>query len=423
VLEQIVRGPLLIVREADAVEFHADGALAAGTGGLLAFAGPWLNLLANLPADAPAPVRSAGVMLPPFIDLHTHVSQHPIRGHFVDGVPADAPRGRLVEGLQRNVFPAEIRCADPAQAQSVARAFLADTLQHGVVGGAAYMTSSAAATEVALAELPAYWHVGQVLMDQNCPAELQVQPNQVPQDTEKLAARYGDRVIVTDRFALSTTTPLRRLAASLAARLGLRTQTHLNEQTAEKATVEKVLYPGASSYTDIYRRDGLLDHDCILAHCIHMRPDEWSMVADSGSAIAHCPSSNLLLGSGVMALDEVLDRNIPYAIATDVGASPTVSMLAEMARFLVVHDGRSARATACEALYRATLAPAQLLGLKDIGRLEAGRPMSFIEVGVSVQTPIGEMSSEQAIRSLLPTDLDSPSPSVQRVILGGQRVV
>ena len=76
-----------------------------------------------------------------------------------------------------------------------------------------------------------------------------------------------------------------------------------------------------------------------------------------------------------MSLDAVLSHKISYAIATDVGASPTVSMLAEMNRFLQVHAGRSKHATPSEALYRATLAPAEILSL-EMGCLETGKPAS-----------------------------------------------
>ena len=156
-----------------------------------------------------------------------------------------------------------------------------------------------------------------------------------------------------------------------------------------------------------------------LAHCIHMKPEEWQILVSTGSAIAHCPTSNLMLGSGLMQLDRVLDLKIPFAIATDVGASPTVSMLAEMQRFLQVHSGRSARATPSEALWRATLAPAQILGLDgSFGRLEPDRPASFIEVEAAA--PSQDMTADDVIRLLLPSDIDNPRPTILRVTLGGK---
>jgi guanine deaminase len=421
VLEQIVRGPLLIPRDDGVVDFHADGVLAAGKGKIL-YAGAWSGLKCQLGHDLPPVRTSDGVMLPPLLDIHTHIPQHPIRGRFSEGVRDDEPGGKLLNSLKRNVFPAEARCSDEECALRVTKEFLDDTLSHGVVGGAAYMTVSVIATEAALSVLPDYWSVGLVLMNQNCPLDLRTDEVSLEADVERLANKFGRRLIVTDRFAVAVDTPLRKRAVALAKRFGLRTQTHLNEQTAEKHFVENTLYPDAASYTDVYRRDGLLDHQCILAHCIHMREDEWKILHDTGSSIAHCMTSNVLLGSGRMPLDAVMERGIPYAIATDVGASPTVSMLAEMQRFVYEHKGHTSRATPSEALYRSTRAPADILGLSEmVGTLQIGSPMSFIEVEQSAVLPECG-SSDDVIRTFLPDDADSPPFAVRRVTIQGRAV-
>lgn len=428
-IDKIVRGPLLVPRDGGNVRCYQDGAIAIDSGGTIAFAGDWSELYPKLPADGPVVRPSEGVMLPPLLDVHTHIPQHPIRGGFLAGVEDQCPHGRLLAGLQRNVFPAEAKCSERRYARGVIEDFAADALAHGVAGGAAYMTVSAKATEMALEILPETWSVGLVLMNQNCPGDLRTDEDALASDVERLAGRFGRRLIITDRFAVSTSSELRRKGSALAGRFHLGTQTHLNEQTAEKRLVERELYPGNQSYTDVYLKDGLLDYGCILAHCIHMTAQEWKIVADSGSAIAHCPTSNQLLESGVMELDEVIERRIPYAIGTDVGASPTVSMLAEMGRFLRVQWGRSGRATPSEALYRATLAPARILGMESkLGRLEEGYPASFIEVDriTAVRDEWGEnamRSADDVIRSILPADLEDPRRNVRRVTLRGKAVL
>lgn len=417
-IAQIVRGPLLVPRASGRVDFFPDGALTSDEAGVLQHACDYAEIERSV--DARIVRKSDGVMLPPLLDAHIHIPQHPIRGHFVDGIPDDAPGGKLLNGLQQNVFPAEARCHDPAYAKSVIDAFASDTLSHGVVGGCAYMMVSPRATDVALATLNDLWSVGMVLMNQNSPEDLTTDERTVERDLDALARKYGPRCVITDRFAVAVDSRLRQRASKLAATHGLRTQTHLNEQIGEKDFVERELYPDAKSYTHVYLDDGLLDHRCILAHCIHMRDDEWSIVRDTNSVVAHCPTSNLLLGSGTMSLDALIDRGIDFAIATDVGASPTVSMLAEMSRFLSVHAGKSSRATPGEALYRATLAPARILGIDSrVGLLEAGRPMSFIEVAGDVSKAA---TADDAIRAILPVDLDSPMASVERVTLAGKVV-
>jgi guanine deaminase len=392
---QTILGPILNPRASGSVDFIKDGAIACDDAGTITYIGRAATCPPSL-ASSRNRRDANGIILPPFLDAHTHIPQHPIRGHFLDGVDANPPEGRLIAGLNRNVFPAEAKCADPTPVEWVLNDFHRDTLAQGVVGGAAYMTVHPVATRIALLMRPdigRLWSIGLVLMNMNCPPQLRTNEATIERDLREFAGffellggvprpgRDCKRFIITDRFAVAVDSKLRRLGVSIAKEFDLRMQTHLNEQVREKQFVERKLYPDAASYTDVYHRDGLLDCDPILAHCIHMTPAEYDLVARTGSHVAHCPTSNTLLASGVMSLDEILDRNIDYAICTDVGASPTTSMLAEMAQYLKVHAGRSKHATPQEALYRSTLGPARMLRLaNEVGSLEPGMPMSFIEV-------------------------------------------
>lgn len=401
-LSQTILGPILNPRSDGSVDFFADGALACDSLGTITYIGP----RETAPPTLSPSRKSQGIVLPPFLDAHIHIPQHPIRGRFMDGVGANPENGRLLAGLNRNVFPAEAKCADSAIAEQVIRDFEWDTLTQGVVGGSAYMTIHSDATDIALSTLNEFWHVGLVLMEMNCPEYLRVDRDTIEYKMRQLADQFGQRYIVTDRFAVAVDSSLRQMAVQVARDFGLRMQTHLNEQIREKEFVEKQLYPHAKNYTDVYQRDGLLDRRPILAHCVHMRDDEWHLLQRSGGMVAHCPTSNTLLCSGIMPLDELKSRNIPYAICTDVGASPTTSMLAEMSQFLKIHATGSKYATPQEALFRATLAPAQLLGLSDrLGEFEVGKPMSFIEVS----TP-GEHFTEAddaILRGLLEFSVDA----------------
>jgi guanine deaminase len=393
---QTILGPILNPRADGSVEFVPDGALSCDESGLIEYIGP----AASLPRTIQPQRRSSGVITPPFLDAHIHIPQHPIRGRFVEGVGGNPPEGRLIAGLNRNVFPAEARCADPHVVEQVVETFLADTLANGVVGGSAYMTVHPAAARVALERLPSEWSVGLVLMNQNCPPTLRTDETTLDADVAALADDFGSRFIITDRFAVAVDTPLRARAVALAARHGLRMQTHLNEQLREKAFVEKRLYPHYRNYTDVYLHDGLLDRDAILAHCVRMSGEEFDVIADKGSSVAHCPTSNTLLGSGIMPLDELVSRGIDYAICTDVGASPTVSILAEMAQFLKVHAGRSRHATPSEALFRSTFAGARVMHLEDrLGTFAVGRPLSFIEIECEAIPPMAR--ADDVILALL----------------------
>jgi guanine deaminase len=405
----IIRGPLLNPREDGRVEFIADAVVVSDEHGRIAHVGPWRSEL----GDAR---RSDGIICPPFLDAHIHIPQHPIRGRFMEGVEPDPPEGRLIAGLNRNVFPAEARCADPQYAREVIRTFLDDTLAHGVIGGAAYMTVHREATQLALEMLPERWSVGLVLMNRNCPPDLRTDEANLERDLSELAEQFGRRLIVTDRFAVAVDPSLRRRAVAIAKHFDLMTQTHMDEQVPEKQLVERTLHPDAGSYANLYARDGLFDQPCIVAHCVQTRDEEFDLLRQRGCTIAHCPTSNTLLGSGIMPLDRVREHGLEYAICTDVGASPTTSLLAEMAQFLTVHAGRSRHATPGEALYRTTLAPARILGLEDrLGSFEAGKEMSFVEL--RLDAPIVQSAdADQVISSLL----SGPTDKVIRVTLRGR---
>ena len=371
----VLRGPVLIPKRDGTVDFLPDGVLAGDT--RVSFVGPWDEFVARH-GEAGGVERVDGLILPPMLDLHTHVPQYPIRGRFGEGVPDDAPGGRLLAALNRNVFPAETRFESLDYARRVVDAFAADTLANGVVGGSVFLTVHAEAAFDALHRLGPLWHGGLVLMDQNCPPDLRNGPYVQP-DLRNLAESLGKRLVVTDRFAVACSSALRQYGASVAREFDLITQTHLNEQPAEKLFVEETLYPDAESYTHVYLRDGLLDTRPVLAHCVHMTAPEWDVLQSRRATIAHCPTSNALLGSGIMPLDTVADRGLAYAICTDVGASPTQSLLAEMAMYLLVHAGRNRHATACQALWHTTLGPAVALGVDDrVGTLEIDGPMSFV---------------------------------------------
>jgi guanine deaminase len=411
----LIRGPILNPQRDGSVQFIADGLLAGDERGRISYVGPY-----NGASDFE---RAVGVICPAFLDNHIHIPQHPIRGRFMEGIGSNPAEGRLIAGLNRNVFPAEARCADADYTKQVVRGFLDDTLSKGVIGGAAYMTVHAPAARIALEMLPKTWSVGPVLMNQNCPEYLRTDESTWQRDLEALAKDFGRRVIVTDRFAVAVSSAMRRSAVQLAHKLGLRMQTHLNEQLPEKRFVEKTLYPDAGTYTGLYERDGLLDCDPILAHCVRMSMGEFMCVSwHPGADIAHCPTSNVLLGSGIMPLDQLEKNGIDFAICTDVGASPTTSILCEMAMFLTVHhDSKSRWATAEQALYRTTLGAARMLGLDGIGSFEVGKAMSFIEIACDVPG-IERLSGAQVIRDRvlqMPTMSAGLAKSLEKLKLDG----
>jgi guanine deaminase len=195
------------------------------------------------------------------------------------------------------------------------------------------------------------------------------------------------------RFAVACSEKLMRGAAELAARLGAYLQTHLAENREE---LEKVhhLYMGARDYTHVYEKCGLLTPHTVLGHCIHVNPREIAAIAAAQSSVAHCPSSNLFLGSGLMKLDQLLKAGINIGLGSDVAGGPELNMWQVMRAAIEVQKARSAYEPnlrplrPSEAFYLATHGGARTLGKsRIIGTLDSGKEADLIVVDLPALLP------------------------------------
>jgi guanine deaminase len=116
--------------------------------------------------------------------------------------------------------------------------------------------------------------------------------------------------ILTPRFALSCTRDLLTCLGALAAsEPTLRIQTHISENEAEVIETLKT-FPEAKSYTDLYDMYGLLRHNTILAHAVHLTKEEVELIKRRGAGISHCPTSNFNLNSGIAPIGYFLDKGV-----------------------------------------------------------------------------------------------------------------
>jgi len=343
---------------------HVDGGVRVRAGRIEAV-GPIERVAQGLEAET-----LDGVIVPGFFDVHIHWVQHQVRGAF---------HADLLTWLTQHIWPAEMAYADPTRARSDAQTFFADLLRAGTVGGMAYSSVHPEALGAAFACARGRWRIGNAVMTEGAPAALIGAKPMALSVIADLAARYGaERFVVTPRFALNCSPDVLAGLGALARAGGYWIQTHLAESPAELAAVAR-RFPEALDYTDVYDRAGLLGPRTVLGHCIHLGAREWDCLAARGCGIAHCPSSNEALGSGRMDLAAVRARGIRYALASDVGAGPSVSLLHVMQCFLVQHRAAGERVSAIEALYRATLAGAELLGWSaESGNLAPGKRADFV---------------------------------------------
>jgi guanine deaminase len=194
---------------------------------------------------------------------------------------------------------------------------------------------------------------------------------------EALIARWHGKgrlaYAVTVRFAPTSSPEQLALAGRLcAADPSLYMQTHLAENRAEVAWVRE-LFPAARSYLDVYARAGLLHAKSVFAHGIWLEDADRTALAAAGAQIAHSPSSNLFLGSGLFAWRAAEAAGVNVSLASDVGGGTSLSMLRNMAEAYKVQALAGERLTAWKALHAATRGAAEALGLAgEIGSLEPG---------------------------------------------------
>ena len=132
--------------------------------------------------------------------------------------------------------------------------------------------------------------------------------------------------IVTPRFVPSCSSPLLAGLGALAKESNLPIQTHLSENASEIALV-RTLFPSHTSYSHVYDTHGLLTPKTVLAHCVHLSPDERSLLKKTGSKVSHCPVSNTSLSSGLCPVRQLWDDGIDVGLGTDVSGGYSASIL------------------------------------------------------------------------------------------------
>jgi cytosine/adenosine deaminase-related metal-dependent hydrolase len=161
--------------------------------------------------------------------------------------------------------------------------------------------------------------------------------------------------------------------AELARKYGVRLHTHLAETKDEDEYCQQIY-----GKRPLQLKEDLdwLGPDVWYAHGIHFNDDELKLLAQTGTGVAHCPASNMRLGSGIARIPDMLKLGVPVGLAVDGSASNDSSdMVGEMRQALLlhrVHSGADA-ITAEQVLEIATLGSARLLGRTDIGSLEVGK--------------------------------------------------
>lgn len=307
------------------------------------------------------------LICPGFIDTHLHLPQFDSIG--IDGL-------ELLDWLDRVIFPAETRWEDAEYAGAMTERVLDQLASFGTTSFAAYATVHHEATRRAIDAVKARGiraMVGQVLMDRNAPTELVRPFRQLIREAKALFDDAGGRVevAVTPRFAVSCSGDLLEASGQLRMTTGAPVQTHLAETRRECALIGE-LFDGMP-YTEVYRGSGLLGPRSILGHGIWLDDDDRTMLAESGSIIAHCPTANLFLDAGRHDRAESLAAGVTVTLGSDVAGGPDRSMVRVAQAMIETAKNRGdTPPTASQAWYQITRGNAEALGWGGSGMQAAG---------------------------------------------------
>lgn len=368
-----------------------------------------------------------GLLLPGLIDTHVHFPQMRVIGGL--GMP-------LLDWLERCSLPEEARFASRDYAVEVAGEFVSQLLASGttsaMVFGAHFASAMDAFFETAgRAGLRAT--SGLVVSDRILRADLLTTPQRSYDEGRALADTWHGvgrlRYAVTPRFALSASEAMLESCQQLVKDVpDVFVTSHVNENLREIAEVA-ALFPDSRDYVDCYDRYGLLGRRTILAHNLHATAAELNALAAAEAAVAHCPTSNSSLGSGMFPLRAHLDAGVRVALGSDVGGGTGLSLFKEglQAYFmqqLLGADG--VPLTPAHMLHLATAAGAAALDLQDtVGDLSVGKSFD----AVLVQPPAGstlDVSLKNAADpedALAKTFALGTTYDVAKVWIGGDQVV
>jgi guanine deaminase len=359
------------------LEAHADGALAHEQGKIVA-CGDYAEVRAAHPEAEVRDLRG-GYLLPGLIDTHVHFPQVRVLGSF----GCD-----LLDWLKRFTIPEEERFADRAYASQIAREFVHGLLSHGTTTALAFGSHFSAATAElfeAAEESGLRLFSGLVLSDRNLSEKLHVSPDEAYWQSRDLIGRFHGRgrlhYVVMPRFALSTSEPMLQVCRTLFKEdVTLGFTSHINENPREVAEV-KSMFPWAGDYLEVYERFDLMDRRSVMAHNVQGTDSEIERIGQHDATVAHCPSSNAFLGSGIFPMARHQRLGVRVSLGTDVGGGTGFGMFKEALQTYLMQRvaAEPLMLNPGQLLYLATRAGAEALGIGgQTGDFVTGKDADYI---------------------------------------------
>ncbi|OPX12690.1 amidohydrolase family protein [Gordonia sp. i37] len=436
----------------------ADGALVIDDAtGIIVYSGPRAGLSED--ADGVTVDHGDAYLIPGFVDAHIHFPQT----YSLDAYGG----GQLLEWLSTCIFPAEARLADPKFAQRIARDFTARRIATGttaamVFGSAFGHAQDALFTETARVGLRLVSGRGiQTVGPDSAEPLLTSEADAIALTRAQIerwhGADTGDpstsllHTAIVPRFTLSVTTQTLRALGELYAEVadtGVYVHTHLNENnrpgTGEIDSVKQLFevdtyldtYDGKFLPGSAHGGESLLGRRTILAHAVHCTDAELDRMAQTGTSIAHCPTSQLFLGSGTMPWRRTVGSGVTVAAGSDCGAGDEWLISRVLSDAFKVHISEPGDAGVsihpAQLLFTGTLAGARALDAEDrFGNLDVGKEADFLVIepwrwpplevvlANGIRSDDVDLAREQELFALL---MALREPAIAEVYVRGQRV-
>lgn len=366
-------------------EYYADGAIVVENGIIQAI-GNAEDILAKESADIEVTRYENKLITSGFIDTHVHYPQTGMIASYGE---------QLLDWLNNYTFPAESKFEDVEHAKKVSKIFLDELESNGTTTALVFGTVHKESVDAFFSDAEQRnlrIICGKVMMDRNAPDFLTDTAESSYEDSKELIERWHNKgrlhYAVTPRFAPTSTPEQLEAAARLIKEYpDLYMHTHLSENLKEIEWV-KELFPERANYLDVYDHHNLLSERSVFAHGIHLCDSECERLAETGSAVAFCPTSNLFLGSGLLDLPRLEKFGVNVGMGTDVGAGTCFSLLSTMNEAYKVMQLQGQALSPFKSLYLATLGGAQALRLEDkIGNLAVGKEADFVVLDLAA-TPL-----------------------------------
>ena len=362
----IIKGSTIITMDSRNQIFEGDVMV---EGGRITRLGQQITAQADCLIDA-----RGRVLVPGFVQTHIHLCQTLFRGAADDLA--------LIDWLKNRIWPLEA-AHTPESLYSSARLGLAELIR-GATTCALTMETVDHTESVfrAVEEAGFRATVGKCMMDKgdDVPEGLREQTEASIEESLELLERWHGRAsgriryCFAPRFAVSCTRELLERVSNLARERGVMVHTHASENRDEIAMVERDTGRRNIEYlSDV----GLTAPHVLLAHCVHLDESEMEILRATGTNVAHCPSSNLKLGSGLARVADMQKLGIRVTLGADgAPCNNRLDMFTEMRTAALIQKALCGPEAlpALQALRMATISGAHALGLGgEIGSIEEGK--------------------------------------------------